>query len=330
MYSELLQQCAMALPSRRGVTFSSKTVANNRYWYMEVVVGSGKKQYCLGRDAPDLRRLIERQKALFSQAAPDEKQRQQLVSMLVGGGLPAPGAAEGRVLELLAQSGVFLSGGVLVGSHAFSAFQGMLGVRWAAELIRTQDIGVAGNSGIDVAIRADAPDIKTVLLESGMGFFPIPALDRKSPSTSFKIRGRSLHVDLLTPLRGPPRHAPIPLEQFNGFAHPVRFLEYLLDDAQLAVLPFRGGVLVNVPSPARFALHKLVVAERRPAAQQTKAAKDRLQAEMLLEILLDERPGDVWTAFDAAGEMPDRFQEALARGQSRLGASLRAQLSGQK
>ncbi len=35
------------------------------------------------------------------------------------------------------------------------------------------------------------------------------------------------------------------------------------------------GVLVNVPAPARFALHKLVVAAMRPAALQAKAAKDR-------------------------------------------------------
>ena len=47
LYAELLQQCAMALPSRRGVSFVTKSVAGNVYWYMEVVVGSGKKQYSL-------------------------------------------------------------------------------------------------------------------------------------------------------------------------------------------------------------------------------------------------------------------------------------------
>ncbi|HGG58739.1 MAG TPA: hypothetical protein ENK26_02335 [Gammaproteobacteria bacterium] len=327
LYAELLQQCAMALPSQRGVSFVAKTVNGGRYWYMEVVVGSGKKQYSLGRDTPTLRDLIERQKKLFAQARPEEKNRQQLVSMLVSGGLPAPGSAEGRVLELLAQSGVFLSGGVLVGSHAFGAYQGMLGVSWAKELTRTQDIDLASETSIDVAIPSDAPDIKSVLLESGMGFFAIPALNRKSPSTAFKVQGRNLHVDLLTPLRGPNRQEPVPLTHFKSYAHPVRFLDYLLEEAQMAVLPFRSGVLVNTPAPARYALHKLVVMERRPAAQHTKAIKDKMQAELLLEILLDERPGDVWAALDAAGRMPRKFRATLEEGLEKLAPALRERLS---
>lgn len=120
LYAELLQQCAMARPSRRGVSFVTKSVAGNMYWYMEVVVGSGKKQYSLGRDSSELRTLIERQKALYARAAPEQKQREKLVSTLVASGLHAPGPSDGRVLELLAQSGAFLSGGVLIGSHAFS------------------------------------------------------------------------------------------------------------------------------------------------------------------------------------------------------------------
>ena len=30
-----------------------------------------------------------------------------------------------------------------------------------------------------------------------MGFLPVPGLDPKSPTTSFKVRGQSLRVDLL-------------------------------------------------------------------------------------------------------------------------------------
>ena len=37
----------------------------------------------------------------------------------------------------------------------------------------------------------------------------------------------------------------------------MRFLEYLLEDRQVAAIAFRSGILVNVPTPARFALHKL-------------------------------------------------------------------------
>jgi len=199
LYAELLQQCAMALPSRRGVSFVTKKIDGKLYWYLEVVIGSGKRQYSLGRDTLELRSLVEKQKALFEQAVPEQKQRERLVAMLSKGGLHGPGASAGRVLELLSQSGLFLSGGVLVGSHAFAAYQGMLGVGWTDEVLRTQDMDIASPKRLTVAIRRDAPDVQSILLESGMGFFAVPALNRKSPSTSFKIRGQEFHVDLLTP-----------------------------------------------------------------------------------------------------------------------------------
>ena len=69
-----------------------------------------------------------------------------------------------------------------------------------------------------------------------------------------------------------------------------------------------------MPNPARFALHKLVVSQRRPVAQQTKVNKDIQQAEELLAVLLEDRPGDVWIALEAAQGMPDKFQQQLAGG----------------
>jgi hypothetical protein len=50
LYAQLLQQCAIALPNQRGISFVSKTVSGHRYWYMELVVGSTKRQFSLGAD----------------------------------------------------------------------------------------------------------------------------------------------------------------------------------------------------------------------------------------------------------------------------------------
>ena len=84
---------------------------------------------------------------------------------------------------------------------------------------------------------------------------------------------------------------------------------------------------MNVPSPARFALHKLVVAQRRPVAQQTKALKDRQQAEQVIACLLDSRPGDLWLALDAAAEHPsDKFRKILKAGIARLADEIREPL----
>ncbi len=314
LYAELLQQCATALPNQRGISFVSKTVSGHRYWYMELVVGSTKRQFSLGPDSDALRAQIDQQKSLYASAAADLKPREKLVTMLISGGAFSPAAADGRVLEVLAQAGVFLSGGVLVGSHAFNSYANMLGVSWGSALMQTQDMDLASHRQVSVAMRQDTPDVKSLLLESGMGFFEVPALNVKSPSTSFKVRGQEFHVDLLTPQQEAAAEEPVFLPHFKTYAHPIRFLEYLLEDNQFAAIAFRSGILVNVPAPARFAVHKLVVSRRRPSAQQVKARKDIQQATELFNILIEDRPGDIWIALDAASTMPRKFQSHLKEG----------------
>jgi hypothetical protein len=66
-----------------------------------------------------------------------------------------------------------------------------------------------------------------------------------------------------------------------------------------------GAVLVTVPAPARYALHKLLVSQTRSAVQQTKAGKDLQQAALLLEVLAEDRPDDLaaaGAAFRAGGD----------------------------
>jgi hypothetical protein len=58
-------------------------------------------------------------------------------------------------------------------------------------------------------------------------------------------------------------------------------------------------VLVNIPSPARFAFHKLWISSNRPPAFQAKAKKDRIQAEQLIEVLIEDRPNDLRDAWDS-------------------------------
>lgn len=79
----------------------------------------------------------------------------------------------------------------------------MLIVELDTELIQASD------NQIDVVKKEDAAIVKAVLLDSGMGFFEVPVLSHKPPSTSFKICGQAFCVDLLTPLRGLDNSSPI-------------------------------------------------------------------------------------------------------------------------
>jgi hypothetical protein len=86
-------------------------------------------------------------------------------------------------------------------------------------------------------------------------------------------------------------------------ATPLRFLDYVIEETQPGAVLGGRGVLVNVPRPGRFAIHKLVVAGRR-GSRQTKAAKDLLQASALLSLLVTDLPGEIslaWKALSARG-----------------------------
>ncbi len=319
LYAQLLSQCLHgATPSGRGLSFVSKRIKGAKHWYLQLTVGSRKTQHYLGPDSDEVRDLVAREKALWANAEPDLRARENLVAMLVAGGAQSMGAVEARLFELLERTGVFLAGGVLVGSHAFAAYGNMLGVRWKSEATRTQDVDIAAETHLVIGVPDRKINLRKALMESELGFLEVPGLDRKSPSTRFRIRGRQLSVDILTPMLGRTRSKPVHLASLDTYAEPVRFLDYLLAGAQAAVLVARAGILVSVPSPARYALHKLVIAERRVPAFQTKTRKDLHQAEQLFSVLVRDRPGDLRLAWRAASQQPRKFMAQLCAGFARL------------
>ncbi len=200
---------------------------------------------------------------------------------------------------------------MLVGSHAFALYGNMLGVKWRSETTRTQDVDIAAQRHVVIGIADRKVNLRQALIDSELGFIEVPALDRKAPSTRFRIKGKQLSVDILTPLAGRASSKPIHLAALDTYAEPVRFLDYLLEESQPAVVVAKAGILVNVPSPARYALHKLVAAERRMPAFQTKTKKDIQQAEQLIETLARDRPGDLRSAWKAAGRQPSKFTQQM-------------------
>jgi hypothetical protein len=235
--------------------------------------------------------------------------------MLLAGGATVTPNNEGKVIALLEKSGMFLAGGIVIGTLAFRTYANMLGVAWHSQL-QTRDIDLASDYKFPIIIpRGKSPiNLSEILFNSGMGFLEVPALNHKSPSTKFKIQGQELSVELLTPMRGRETATPVKIPELSAFAEPVRFLDYLLDDLQPAVLLYKHGVLINVPAPARFAFHKLVVSQRRRVGDAEKIKRDLAQAEQLFEILIDGRPGDLILAHESAGKMGKKFMLQLASG----------------
>ena len=288
--------------------FTEKTVGSHTYWYFKTSLpGRGQHEYYLGLETPALRRLIDAHRAERPTEKIEETEIARLCAMLRSAGANCVDAGTGRVIKALADAGLFRLGGILVGTHAFLVLGNVLGVRWSFST-RTQDIDIAAATSLAVALPPLDADFPSVLDGLTLGFLPVPALDSRDASTSYKVRGRELRVDFLTAAHGRARTKPVSIPRLGLSAKPMELLDYLMDGSISTIAVNGGATIVNVPDAARLALHKLAVASRRPLAEQPKAAKDRAQATALLERLHADRPGDIAAALSIARErFPSTF-----------------------
>lgn len=322
LYAELLERLTAREASRAighvPGGFVSKTVKGHEYLYFQYAEPGGtKRQVYLGRRDDTLDAVALRHAAQREAGAEEEASIDRLAALLRTGGALMTDAASSRVLRALADAGVFRLGGVVVGTHAFTVIGNLLGVRWSSAALRTQDIDVAATTHMDVAVPDLPADVPRILDALEMGFLPVPGLDPKTPATSFKVRGQGLRIDLLTTDQGG-RQGPVEVHRLSAAAQPLKYLDYLLEDGVRGAVIDGGATSVTVPSPARFALHKLIVANERPAALHAKREKDLMQAAQVLALLVDERPGDVRIAWGAAAARGAGWTSRLKRGLASL------------
>jgi hypothetical protein len=314
-YAQLFE-AALAADHARSVadlrgSFAKKTVKGAAYWYYQYTEPSGAlRQIYVGPESDAVERLRARKRAPTASARLGPLAR----------AAAALGCAEilprhARVLGRLAEYGFFRAGGVLVGTHAFLACGNMLGVKWGdAERTEDVDLAHAGRS-VSLALPGDAAlDADRAIRSLEMGFLPLQGLD--GGGASYLIpKEPEFRLDFLAP-RHREGDRPYLHPRLGVRLQPLRFIEYLLEDVQQAAL-FAGDtvVLVNVPSPARYALHKLLVWGERRGAFAAKSAKDLRQAGALLERLKETRRSDVGRAWrDLASRGPvwrSRLRPAL-------------------
>jgi hypothetical protein len=71
-------------------------------------------------------------------------------------------------------------------------------------------------------------------------------------------------------------------------------MELSLEDMMRSILKARNGpMMVKLPRPERYALHKLLVYADRPQARRTKARKDVAQAAVLIDYLLVHEAAEI-------------------------------------
>ena len=77
-------------------------------------------------------------------------------------------------------------------------------------------------------------------------------------------------------------------------------------------------MLFRSPDPARFALHNLPVSVNRPVTLQTKSAKDRQQVAQVLQVLLQDRRGDIELAMENLLSRGLGWRKRIKQGAARL------------
>ncbi len=210
-----------------------------------------------------------------------------------------------RIVRQLANYGFFKAGGVLVGTHAFVAMGNMLGVRWT-QGDRTLDIDFAhAGRNVSLALPANLQlSVHDALTSLEMGLLPAGQFSGGASGQCRNPADPELRLDFLTPMTR--NGAPVVPKELGLALEPLKVMELSLEGTTQAVLIGReGACVVNIPAPARYAAHKLLVFGERETSARVKALKDLAQVAALVQWHLETGQA---SAFNAA------WRDLLGRG----------------
>lgn len=292
LYADLVQSLSFA-PTVPGSVYRQNK-AGGAYLYVKEKHGATRVQRYLGPASdPNVLSHVED----IRRAEEEAKLRRRTVSMLKRAGVPAPLAATGQILEAIAHAGLFHNGLVLVGTAAYQIYPPIVGAVLSEAWSTTADVDLAVVSRTISNSRGDP--LLDILRRAEPRFRPQIGLDPRAPPKRFRS-SQGLDVDVIAPYRSRrDEERPPVIAGLQCSAEPLRYLEYLISDPVMAVALYGAGVRVMVPQPARYAVHKLVVAQLR-TVDRVKRAKDLHQARELIEALDFQDPHTVAEAMQDA------------------------------
>jgi len=311
LYADLVQE--LHARSERPGSVYSRAVKGIDYAYAKRSVGVTRRDVFLGRaDDPETVARVEAIKAEGERA----KARRKTISALKAGGVPAPAPQLGAVLDALDDAGLLLKMAV-VGTAAYQCYAPLTGFHLPALHLMTQDADFATLS-LTIEGDEEGEDLETILKRADATFAAVPGLNRKALPSHFRAAS-GLMVDLLTPQLRRDDPNPMPMEKLKAGATPLHYLKWLIEEPVHAAVLFSAGIPVLVPQPARYALHKLILAQKR-TADRAKRGKDLAQASALITVLKQSDPYALEDARDAAfAEGKDGWETPLRRSLAEIG-----------
>lgn len=311
LYADLAQQVDGSGP--RPGSISTRTIDGKRYLYTVTKDGQARLQKFLG---PAGDAATKAEAAAIRRAAEQAKQTRATVTLLKNARFPAPSLVLGRTLEVLANAGLFQRGMTLVGTAAYQTYAGLVGSFLPAAGLMTNDVDV---SVAEFVAGEDEEDIHAILRRADPTFEPRWTATDRLPRAFRTANGFS--VDVLTRF-GRGRRSPVPIEALGCAAEALSFQEYPVEDTMNAVALYGSGVLVRVPTPLRYAVHKLIIAQER-AATSPKRTKDLAQARELIDIYLATDDAALLDALDDARGRGPAWRKAITASLAALGRDTR-------
>jgi hypothetical protein len=311
IYQDLLEMHRLHAISEVGGTPFLKELPHGKYWYARQRIGDRPVDRYIGPDSDDLRERLQ-STAQHHEARKDfERRAAVFVAQLRSAGLPTMDRTTGKVLNAMARVGVFRLGGTLVGTHAFRLYAAELGTSFSGTMAATEDVDVEAFENLKLAIddRLD-PSIAETFKE--LHLEPAPSLDPKRQPTQWMMAGGGTTVEFLVPRMREGQDI-VKLDTLGVYAQGLPFLNFLITGPIAAVALYRSGILVQIPRPERYAIHKLIVAQRRSASARATVVKDLAQAHALISVLVEDRPGELEETYRTALESGPKWRDAIGR-----------------
>ena len=271
LYADLAQRISYDMP--RPATISRRLEMGQRRLYATTL---DKQQVYLGTAGDP---VAEAKAAAHKRAASDAKLTRKTVSILKRAGIAAPDLTTGKLLAVLSAAGLFERGVTLIGTIAYQLYPCVIGANLPAATMQTQDADLAV-AKLVVPRLAGCGALEKILRRADPTFEAVMARDDRWPKRFRSANG--FEIDILATFGR--STGPTAIQGLQCAATPLRFMEFLLEDTIDVVALYGAGALVRVPDPARYAVHKLIVAQQR-SNHSRKAEKDLWQAHELIAIL---------------------------------------------
>lgn len=305
LFAELVQQVETAAPAGTVYTRERDGI---HYYYAKVPVGIERVDTFIGKVGDE---QAEARASELKRGMEQAGERRRLVSLLRRTGLAAPHRTIGATLDAISHAGLFRNGAVLVGTAAYMMSEPLVGRKLPEPTLMTGDLDLAT---ANLALKAEPPErLEAIIKRGDPTFEPVLQIRAKEPPSRFRTADGFL-LDLITPTRRRSDSNPMPMSELDAGAAPLQYLEWLITDPAPTVALWGAGVSINVPQPARFAVHKLILAQKRDVGSRLKRQKDLAQADALLDALQSHDYYALHDALvDAAGRGRTGWREPLVR-----------------